>query len=491
MHRLGHASLLVLLLFGPFSAGAAEVGFQQEVKVSAPTRIDWEFAVGSFGIDKPKLPADYDSRKQRYQLFVPKDYDARKDWPLVVFISPGDDPLGWRFWQKACQDQGMLFCAPYGAGNVVPVDQRTRMVLDVLDDVRRRYRIDPDQTYLAGFSGGGRMACALAFALPEYFGGVIPVCGTNPLNALPALRHRVRDRLAVAFVTGSGDFNRKENEDYMFPYFQDLGIHSRLWVVPKMGHGVPGPEVLAEVHAWLAEDRKRRQADAKALPGLAASADDVKTRAQKAAGQLEAAETELKKPERTWEGAALLEGIVQRWGKTDAAETARTQLERLKADPKKVQLLGEQRSAEERRELTAQARALERFGLRRQALTSWQKLAKEHADSPEGKTAADEARRLQAAMAAAPKQAYLGVAFQGDNLIIGQVAPKGPADECGVKAGDTLLKLGTVKLAGQADLIKALASHKPGEEVALEVKRDDKPVTLTIKLGGRSPPGDE
>ena len=94
-------------------------------------------------------------------------------------------------------------------------------------------------------------------------------------------------------------------------------------------------------------------------------------------------------------------------------------------------------------------------------------------------------------MAAAPRQAYLGVAFQGDNLVVGQVAPKGPADEGGVKAGDTLLKLGTAKLTGQADLIKALASHKPGEEVALEVKRDDKPVTLIIKLGGRSPPGDE
>jgi pimeloyl-ACP methyl ester carboxylesterase len=490
MHRLVHLPLFALLLLGSFLA-AAEPGFQAEVKVSAPTRIDWEFAVSSFGIDKPKLPADYDSRKQRYQFFLPKDYDVKKEWPLVVFISPGDDPLGWRFWQKVCEETGMLFCAPYGAGNVVPVDQRTRMVLDVLDDVRRHYRIDPQQTYLAGFSGGGRMACALAFALPEYFGGVIPVCGTNPLHALPALRHRIRDRLSVAFVTGSGDFNRKENEDYMFPYFQELGIRSRLWVVPRMGHSVPGPDVLAEVHAWLAEDRKRRQADVKAFPGLAAAPDEVKTRAQQAAGQLEAAEAELKKPECTWEAVALLEGIIQRWGKTDSAETARTLLGQLKADPKKQQLLADQRGAEERRELTAQARALERFGRRRQALESWQTLAKNFADSEEGKAAATEARRLQADMAAAPKQPYLGVAFKDNGLVVGQVAAKGPADQGGVKTGDTLLQLGTAKLASQADLIKALALRKPGEEVALDVKRDDKTVTLTITLGGRSPPGDD
>lgn len=490
MSRISIA-FLSLWAFSPVASAAADVGFQPEVKVSAPTRIDWEFAVGSFGIDKPKLPAEYDSRRQRYQLFVPKDYTSKKDWPLVLFISPGDDPLGWRFWQKPCEDLGMLFCAPYGAGNVVPVDQRTRMVLDALDDVRRRYRIDPDQTYLAGFSGGGRMACALAFALPEYFGGVIPVCGTNPLQALPALRHRVRDRLAVAFVTGSGDFNRKENQDYMFPYFQDLGIHSRLWVVPKMGHSVPGSDVLAEVHAWLAEDRKRRQTDAKTFPGLAAAPDEVKTRAQQATGQLEAAEAELKNPERTWPAVALLEGVVQRWGKTDAADQARKLLEQIKADPEKARLLTEQRGAEERHELTAQAKALERFGLRRRALESWQKLAREFADWPEGRKAATEAQRLEATLAATPKQTYLGVAFKGDGLVVGQVAAKGPADLAGLMVGDTLLRLGTAKLASQTDLIEALALHKPGAELALEVQRDGKAVVITIKLGGRSPPGDE
>lgn len=489
MLRLAH-SLSVLLLIAS-AAAAADVGFQPEVKVGAPTRIDWEFAVAGFGLDKPKLPADFDSRQQRYQLFVPKDYDAKKTWPLLVFISPGDDPLGWRFWQKPCAELGMLFCAPYGAGNAVPVDQRTRMVLDVLDDVRRRYRIDPDQTYIAGFSGGGRMACALAFALPEYFGGVIPVCGTNPLHKMPALRHRVRDRLSVAFVTGSSDFNRKENEDYMFPYFQDLGIRSRLWVVPKMGHSVPGPDVLGEVHAWLAEDLKRRQADAKAYPGLAASAGEVKTNAQQATGQLETAEAQLKEPQRTWPAVALLDGVVQRWGKTEAADKARKLLDQVKADPKRSQLLAEQRGAEEQHELTAQAKALERFGLRRRALEAWQKLAKEHPDSPEGKRAAAEAGRLEAAIAATPKQAYLGIAFKGDGLVVGQVAAKGPADQAGLKPGDVLVKLGDIKLGGPADLIKALAQHKPGDEVTLEVKRDDKSITLTVKLGGRSPPGDE
>src|SRR5262249_52291162 len=143
---------------------------------------------------------------------------------LVAFISPGDDPLGWRPWQKACEKAGALFCAPYGAGNNCPAGQRTRLVLDVLDDVRRHYRIDPDQTYLSGFSGGRRMACTIGFARPESSGGVVAVCGPTPLPRLDALRPRVRARLSVAFVTGESDFNRRESEVLMSPLFTELGI---------------------------------------------------------------------------------------------------------------------------------------------------------------------------------------------------------------------------------------------------------------------------
>src|SRR5262249_50303999 len=150
-----------------------------------------------------------------------------------------------------------------------PVGQRTRIVLDMLDDVRRHYKIDADQTYITGFSGGGRMACTIGFALPEYFGGVIPICGTNPLPSLFYLQHRIRDRLSVTFVTGTKVSNRNENEAYMAPWFEEVKIRSKLWVVPNMGHGIPGNAILEEIHAWLARNLKRRRGDARTRPGLA------------------------------------------------------------------------------------------------------------------------------------------------------------------------------------------------------------------------------
>lgn len=467
-------------------AAAPPTGFQDKVQIAAPTRLDWKFAASAFGPDVAKVPADYDSRKQSYQLFVPRDYDDTRAWPLVVFISPGDDPLGWRHWQKPCEKAGALFCAPYGAGNNCAVGQRTRIVLDMLDDVRRHYRIDPDQTYLTGLSGGGRMACTIAFALPEYFGGVAPVGGTNPLPRLDALRHRVRDRLSVAFVTGETDFNRKENEVYMAPMFADLGVRSKLWVAPKVGHAMPPAGVLSEVYAWLADDLKRRRDDAKARPGLAASPGEVPTPDKVAARQVEEAEADLKKTSRTWRGVALLRGVVERWPDTDAGDKARKLLDDVVKDEAKARAILDEGGKDERELLIAQAKALERFGDGRRALKAWEMLAKGHPETPEGKKATEEAKRLSAALAATP---YLGIGFAPNSLLVTEVARRGPADKAGLKAGDKLLKLGGVKVTTQEQVRQALDKHKPGDKIDLEVDRGGKMTTLSAEVG--APPTDD
>src|SRR5439155_25476681 len=124
--------------------------------------------------------------------------------------------------QKACEDRGALFCAAYGAGESAAPGQRVRAILDVLDDVRRRYHVDADQTYLAGNAGGGRVACAIAFALPEFFGGVIVAGDGAQLNGLEYLRWRVRDRLSVALATAGKDHP-------LGPYFDHMGVRCKVW----------------------------------------------------------------------------------------------------------------------------------------------------------------------------------------------------------------------------------------------------------------------
>jgi dienelactone hydrolase len=472
---------LLLGLLAGLCLGAARAadppatGLQPEVTVAGPTRLDWRFAAAGFGPQAARLPGSYESARQRYLLFVPADYDPRRLWPLVVFVSPGDDPLGWRFWQKPCAESGVLFCAAYAAGNNCPPGPRVRIVLDMLDDVRRHYRVDPDQTYLTGFSGGGRMACTIAFALPEFFGGVAPTCGTNPLPDLGYLRHRVRDRLAVALVTGADDFNRRENEEYMLPLCRAQGISTRLWVVPKLGHAVPGPDVLGEVYRWLADDLKRRQEDRRARPGLNVGPTEVPTPEQQGTHMVEAAAAELRQPARTWEGVTLLQGVLTRFGKTEAADRARQRLDEVQADPKQVARVAEQGGTEERQLLAAQAEALERLGDPARALRAWQLLLKHYPESPVGEKAAAAVRRLG-------RTPYLGVVFAGEGATVSQVAAKGPAANAGVQPGDVVVQLGGTKVTSLQEVRRVLQGHDAGDKLALEVRRGGTSVMLTVEL---------
>jgi poly(3-hydroxybutyrate) depolymerase len=468
-------------------ANAVETGFQAEVRVKAPTRLDWEFAASSLS-PNVWLAADYDACKQRYQLYVPKEYKPDRAWPLLVYIAPGDDPEGWRHWPMLCEEQGLLFCAAYGGGNSCPAVERTHLVLDMFDDVRRQYRIDPDQTYLAGFSGGAPVACAIGFALPEYFGGILAVSGAGPLNRLAYLRHRAQDRLSVALVTGSKDPHRQELEEYTDPYLHDMGIRTRLWAVPGLGHALPGVEVLAEARAWLGNDLRRRQADTQARP---TPAGNMPTPSRQAARLVERAEVELRQPDKTWRAVALLQGVLARWEEEAPAATARARqlLEAIKADPLKARWVAEQGGAEERRGFVAQATALERVGRPAEALRAWNQLAKLHPDTTEGKRAADEAQRLvrqrDEARALAQKQPFLGLAFQDDTTTVLQVAAKGPADRAGIKPGDVVVRFGTVKVSALAVLLEELKTQTPGKRVSVEVLRAGKPLQVLVELTAR------
>lgn len=368
----------------------------QDKTVAAPTRLDADFAAQGFGLGAGKIPADYDSKKQKYQLFVPKSANAKKPAGILVFISPGDGPSGLGNFQKVCEKEGLLFCSPYGAGNNTPALLRARIVLDAFDDVRRNFTIDPNQAYIGGFSGGGRMACAIAFGLPEHFAGVLPVCGTNPISGPTYLRHRLQDRVSVAFITGEKDFNRKENEEYMYPQFQDMSIRSKLWVVEKLAHAVPGPDVMAEVVTWLNEDLKRRQEDVRLRPNLAVDPKTGIPAIEQARRHLLAAQSELKTAERIWRGVTLLQGITQRWPKTDSAPKARAMLQEITKDDKILEAVEKQGSADEIQSISAQAKSLERFGDLKKAIEAWEILVRGYQGTTIGQQAEGQVRRLRA-----------------------------------------------------------------------------------------------
>jgi serine protease Do len=93
-------------------------------------------------------------------------------------------------------------------------------------------------------------------------------------------------------------------------------------------------------------------------------------------------------------------------------------------------------------------------------------------------------------------QASLGIALealdpQQPDVIVRQVFPAGPADKAGVKPGDVITKLGDRDVNDYDALVASLAARKPGDQVALQVRRAGKQQELTVTLGQRGATGFE
>ncbi len=84
---------------------------------------------------------------------------------------------------------------------------------------------------------------------------------------------------------------------------------------------------------------------------------------------------------------------------------------------------------------------------------------------------------------------YLGVrsgnAATGVGAIIAGVVPGGPADDAGLEAGDRIVGVGKRKVERSSDVSLAIADDKPGDEIAVRIRRDGDERTVTVRLGKR------
>lgn len=465
------AALLVPGLLCSARAEKVPLGFQAERRVGSATRLDWEFAAGPGA----RLPAKYDSRRQRYQLFVPETYRPTSAWPLVVVVTGGDAPLAWKAWQKPCEKNGWLYCSAYGAGNDCPPGQRIRALCDMLDDVRRHYRIDADRTYLAGVGGGAWPALQLAGALPELFGGVVLIHGDGPLPGSDHLRERLRERLSVALVCGDDDRIGPRLEKFRLPLLTGLDVRARLWRTADREHTLPPAEVLLQVQRWLEDDLDRRRADSRDQ----GTTEEVPSRLVLAGRGLARAKEELRKPARAYRAAAMLEWLAGRFGATPAGREARKLHEELRDDPIRGQRLVEQAAAASRRVQWARAAALEKAGRLAEARRTWEKSVRPTDPPAVRRQAAAEVRRLTGLLARAP---YLGLTLEGDTTVVRAAAPGGPAQRAGVRDGDRLVQLGETRVAGPAAVRRQLERHKPGDVVELVVVRGEQTLSFRVRL---------
>ena len=85
--------------------------------------------------------------------------------------------------------------------------------------------------------------------------------------------------------------------------------------------------------------------------------------------------------------------------------------------------------------------------------------------------------------------AYFGLQLaNGDGAKLDGVAPGGPAEKAGLKAGDVIVKFGSKDVKDVVAFLTAMSEKKPGDTVEVVVKRDGKEERFQVKLTERPAP---
>ncbi|BBO33021.1 alpha/beta hydrolase [Lacipirellula parvula] len=393
---------------------AQEFEYARKLSVQEPTALDWVYPLAMKSpATTPKQIAEESLRGGdfTYEFCGPRDGGDRA-WPLVIFVSPENRPVGWPFWEATCRDRGVLFAGIRDAGNGVVKARRVRAVVEVLGDLRQRYRIDPDRTYLAGFSGGGYIASEVAMALPEYFGGVVSYGHSTGPPPSPWGRQRASERLSVAIVCGERESAAVWAKELHAPQLQCLGFRTDLQLIDGMGHTMPGPAATEEAFAWLEQGLAERRG---ARRNGAVDLDGAMGREEMAAAWLNAAKAWLEQPETIGKGLMQLQGVDSRWHDLPAAAEAKKLLEEYERraerpwieEQRRAKLAIDQIDAEGYARLAAypaSALAVDRGSVLRFALSAWRQLEKQAKTAEDRAAAAAQIAELERLTTEAPKQ---------------------------------------------------------------------------------------
>jgi pimeloyl-ACP methyl ester carboxylesterase len=129
----------------------------------------------------------------------------------LVFVPPWQDARLPQGWTPALDRHGVIFVSAARAGNDENVlDRREPLALLAAHNVARRYPVDPERVYIAGFSGGSRVALRLALGYPDVFRGAILNAGSDPIGdpqvPLPPEELFFQFQSThLVYVTGEGD----------------------------------------------------------------------------------------------------------------------------------------------------------------------------------------------------------------------------------------------------------------------------------------------
>jgi len=143
--------------------------------------------------------SNVDDSDQPYGLYLPKNFDSAKQYPLVISLHGSfsnhrlnlrrvfgegnrlheSDAEASRYFPRL-KDVDFIVASPFARGTMGYQGIAEKDVYDVLADVKRKFHIDEDRVYLTGLSMGGGGTLWLGLTRPDLWAAMAPVCAAAP-----------------------------------------------------------------------------------------------------------------------------------------------------------------------------------------------------------------------------------------------------------------------------------------------------------------------
>jgi hypothetical protein len=188
-----------------------------------------------------------------YALFLPPHYGKGNPCPLLILFDPhGDGLLPVNLFNPEAAKSGFIIAGSNNSKNGLSFEQTTAIYRKMLADLTSRLIIEKKAIYLCGFSGGSRVAGAVAITE----GGVAGVVGCGA--GLPNINQNPVGPFSYLAVVGKQDFNYTEIQQ-LDESLELAGYQHHLLVFDGI-HQWPLKEQLPDIFTWLRFDAMRQKA---------------------------------------------------------------------------------------------------------------------------------------------------------------------------------------------------------------------------------------
>lgn len=208
-----------------------------------------------------------DGHESPYVVFVPHDYDGKKEVPVILFLHGAGETKG---------DKSNQMPVNVGIGPAIRKREKTfpfltiipqaetrgwaattenaKRALAMLDEVTKEYKTDAKRVYLTGLSMGGMGTWSIATAMPDKFAAIAPICGGGDPKQAEKLKN-----LPIWAFHGDADASVPvaRSRD-MIEAVKKAGGSPKYTEYPKVGHNswdkAYGTD---ELYEWLLKQTKK------------------------------------------------------------------------------------------------------------------------------------------------------------------------------------------------------------------------------------------